>query len=221
MVPMKPISYLHGEPQVIWEQEEVDQIIINENLEFAVIGKFSYGWPEIQELRRLIPKQCDLKGECKIGLLSNRHILIRASLVEDYVHLLSKPSFYIAQRNMTFPMRTFKWEPIFDPKEETTTAVAWISFPSLPPNFFGKEAIFLLARVVGKPLQVDIAIKNQTRPSCTRVKVEVDLLQEFLKRIKISVRQSGGKISKKWVPIKYDYVPKYCLTCKIKGHDEY
>lgn len=65
---------------------------------------------------------------------------------------------------------------MFDPKEETTTAVAWISFPSLPPNFFGKEAIFSLAKVVGKSLQVDMATKNQTRPSCARVKVEVDLL---------------------------------------------
>lgn len=50
-VPIKPISYLHGEPQVIWEQEEVDQMIVRENLEYAVIGKFSYGWPEIQDLR--------------------------------------------------------------------------------------------------------------------------------------------------------------------------
>lgn len=37
-VPIKLLSYLHGEPQVIWEQEEVEQIIVNENLEYAVIG---------------------------------------------------------------------------------------------------------------------------------------------------------------------------------------
>lgn len=40
-------------------------MIINENLEYAVIGKFSYRWPEIQELRRLIPKQCALKGDAR------------------------------------------------------------------------------------------------------------------------------------------------------------
>ncbi|WMV50761.1 hypothetical protein MTR67_044146 [Solanum verrucosum] len=74
-------------------------MIINENLEYVVIGKFSYGWLEIQVLRKLIPKQCELKEECNIGLLSNRHILIRATLLEDYVHLLSKPAFYITQKN--------------------------------------------------------------------------------------------------------------------------
>lgn len=73
----------------------MQQMIINKDLHYAVIGKFSYGWPEIQDLRRLIPKQCELKGEVNIGLLSNRHILIQASRLEDYVHLLSKPQFYI------------------------------------------------------------------------------------------------------------------------------
>ncbi|KAH0669464.1 hypothetical protein KY285_023626 [Solanum tuberosum] len=45
-IPLKPISYLHEEPRIVWEEEEVEHMIIKENLEFAVIGKFSYGWPE-------------------------------------------------------------------------------------------------------------------------------------------------------------------------------
>ncbi|KAG5581387.1 hypothetical protein H5410_052014 [Solanum commersonii] len=40
-IPMKPVAYLHGEPRVIWEEDEVEQMIIKDNLEFAVIGKFS------------------------------------------------------------------------------------------------------------------------------------------------------------------------------------
>lgn len=99
-LPIKPIAYLHREPQVIWEQAEVNQMIINENLEYAVIEKSYYGWPEIQELRRSIPKQCELKGEYKIRLLNNRHILIRGSLMEDYVYLLSKPEFYITRKTL-------------------------------------------------------------------------------------------------------------------------
>lgn len=101
-------------------------------------------------------------------------------------------------------MRIFKWEPLFDPEAETSIAIVWISFPSLPQNIFGKEAIFSLARAVGKPLQVGIATRNQTRPSYGRVKVEVDLLQEFSKRIKIGVRRTDGEIANKLIPIKYD-----------------
>ncbi|KAG5613744.1 hypothetical protein H5410_013568 [Solanum commersonii] len=152
-LPIMEIAYLHGEPRIIWEEEEVDQMIINEELQYAVIGKFSYGWSDIQDLRKLILKQCDLKREMNIGLLSNRYILIRATLLEDYVSLLSKPQFYITHKNWSYPMRTLKWDPLFNPEEETSIAIEWISFPSLPPNFFGKEAMFSLAAAVGKPLQ--------------------------------------------------------------------
>ncbi|XP_060210748.1 uncharacterized protein LOC132637715 [Lycium barbarum] len=86
-------------------------------------------------------------------------------------------------------MRTLKWDPWFDPEEETKIAIAWISFPSLPPNYFVKEAVFSLASTVGKPLQVDMATTNKTRPSCARVMVEVDLLREFPKRINIRMKK--------------------------------
>ncbi|KAK4723627.1 hypothetical protein R3W88_026406 [Solanum pinnatisectum] len=146
-------------------------MIIKENLEFAVIGKFLYGWPEIQELQKLIPKQCEMRGECNIGLLSNRHVLIRTSCLEDYVSLLSKPAYYLSHRGWSYPIRTLKYDPMFDPKKETSRAIAWISFPALPPNFFIKEVVFSLAAAAEKPLQVDLATKNQTRPSCARVKM--------------------------------------------------
>ncbi|WMV19734.1 hypothetical protein MTR67_013119 [Solanum verrucosum] len=65
-------------------------MILEEDLQYVVIGKFAYGWPEMQDLRTLIPKQCELKGEVNIGLLCNIYVLIRASKLEDYVTLLSK-----------------------------------------------------------------------------------------------------------------------------------
>ncbi|KAF3678954.1 hypothetical protein FXO37_04125 [Capsicum annuum] len=67
-------------------------------------------------------------------------------------------------------MRTLKWDPLFDPEEQTSIAIAWISVPVLPPNFFWKEVMFSLAVAVGKPLQVDLATQNKTRPSCASVK---------------------------------------------------
>ncbi|KAG5620331.1 hypothetical protein H5410_005549, partial [Solanum commersonii] len=201
-VQMKPILYLHGESQVIWEQEEVNQMIVNENLEYAVIGKFSYGWPDIQELRTLIPKQCELNGECNIRMISNRHVLIRATILEVYVHVLLKPAFYITQNNWSFPMRNLKWDPMFNPEEETSTTIAWISFPSLSSILFGKEAVFFLAIAVRKPLQV-----------------EVDLLKEFPKHIKIGLRKQNEEVVEKWIKIKYDYAPKYCQTCMIQCHN--
>lgn len=42
-----------------------------------------------------------------------------------------------------------------------------------------------------------MATRNQTRPSCDRVKEEVDLMKEFLKRIKIGMRQQNGEVMEK------------------------
>lgn len=48
-----------------------------------------------------------------------------------------------------------KWDPLVDLEKGTMIAIVWISFPSLPPNNFGKETIFYLTVVVGKLLQVE------------------------------------------------------------------
>lgn len=42
---------------------------VMEELHYVVVGKFSNGWPELEELHVLVPKQRDIKGDCKIGLL--------------------------------------------------------------------------------------------------------------------------------------------------------
>lgn len=60
--------------------------------------------------------------------------------------------------------------------------------------------MFLLANAVGKPLQADLATKNETRPICAKVKVEVDLLCEFSQKIQIGYRKkSTGEVVSKWI----------------------
>lgn len=117
-------------------------------------------------------------------------------------------------------MRILKWDPLFDPKEETSIAIAWISLPALPPNFFGKETIFCLAAAVVKPLQVDMATNNKKRCSCARAKVEVDLLIELPKHVNVGIKKKSGEIVAKWIMRKYDYLPKYCKNYKLQGHNE-
>lgn len=67
--------------------------------------------------------------------------------------------------------------------------IEWILFWALPPNLLGTEAIFSLKMVVGTPLHADTAIENQTRLSCAKVKIEVDLLGEFSKNIIIDMKK--------------------------------
>lgn len=61
---------------------------------------------------------------------------------------------------------------------------------------------------------------NKIIPSCARVKVEVDLLGHFSKRVNIGIKKKIGEIVAKWITIKHDYLPKYCKNCKLQGHNE-
>lgn len=95
-------------------------------------------------------------------------ILIRCDLFEDFVTLMSKPSYQIMDKNgVYYLMRTLIYDEKFTMETETSQAVAW----NLLPTFFGKEAIFSLAAGIGKPIHLDAATTNKTRPSCARVKV--------------------------------------------------
>ncbi|KAK4337518.1 hypothetical protein RND71_042005 [Anisodus tanguticus] len=115
-------------------------------------------------------------------------------------------------------MRTFKWSTWFDSEEETSLVVTWISLPGLPPTYFGEAQLFSIAAAAGRPLAIDVATKNKTRPSCARVKIEIDLLKEHPKRFQIEAADETG-IKSKWYPFRYDFLPKYCTNCKLQGHE--
>lgn len=68
-VSMKSVTMLHGEPNITWKSSEVKTLIAKENLQYAIVEKFSYGKPDIVELRKQIPGQCGIKSECTIVIL--------------------------------------------------------------------------------------------------------------------------------------------------------
>lgn len=51
----KPTSN-NGIPRVSWTEDEIQSMNIAENLQYALIGKFTYGWPGLDELRKILPK---------------------------------------------------------------------------------------------------------------------------------------------------------------------
>lgn len=86
-----------------------------------MVGKFSNGWPDLDELRIQIPKQCNVKGDCNIGLLRNRHILMRFNLEDYFINMMSKSSYYtLAKDGYSYLMRTLIYDAKFSVEEETT-----------------------------------------------------------------------------------------------------
>ncbi|KAG5586312.1 hypothetical protein H5410_046746 [Solanum commersonii] len=172
-------------------EKEVHRFYIIENLQYAVIGNFLYGWSDIYELRTQIPKQCTMKGECKIGLLRNRHILMRFSRHEDFINMMSKRNYDLLSKDVySYMMRPLinVFKNVFGASlRKQLQAMVWISFLDFKPTLFVKESIFLLASAVGNPLQLDMAMIKKTIPSCARVKVQVDLLANLPKVVEMEV----------------------------------
>ncbi|KAG5614762.1 hypothetical protein H5410_014586 [Solanum commersonii] len=70
------------------------------------------------------------------------------------------------------------------------------------------EVVFSLAAVVGKPLKVDMATRNQTRPSCARVKMEGHNAEQcYVEHLELYPNERKGREEEKkkdWVEGKND-----------------
>lgn len=82
-IPLRIVVILNGQLIVKFTEAKAERMNMIEGLQYAVIGKLSYGWPDLQQLRGMIPGQCGIKGECNIGVLRDKHVLIRMTLCED------------------------------------------------------------------------------------------------------------------------------------------
>ncbi|KAG5596450.1 hypothetical protein H5410_037682 [Solanum commersonii] len=200
---LKPVNLLYGEPIVVFDSKDIETFITEENLKYALIAKFSHGRPELPDLWKILPQQLGFKGECNIGLLESRHVLLRFTLKEDYIAIFSKTNRSIMFAGTVIPFRIQKWTPSFSPREENSIAMAWISFPSLPCQYFARNALFSMTSAVGQPLDMDRPTYDKTRPSTARVKVEVNLLRILPKRIRVQFNDLvTGEITNVWEKIK-------------------
>ncbi|XP_060185469.1 uncharacterized protein LOC132614939 [Lycium barbarum] len=204
---VKKVEYRNGVHVLRWTEREVDQMEKLEDFKHAVVGKFSYGWTSLEELRSIIPAQCGMKGKCTIGLFRDRHVLIRRSTKEDFATLCSKGVYYLQSKDgYSYQMRPLIYDSKFKVDQETSKVISWISFPYLLPTFFVTEALFSLASAVGIPLHVGLTTINRTRPSCAKVKVLMDLLADLPDFVNMEIEDEDSK--------------EYCKECKLQGHNE-
>lgn len=64
-IPQKKVEYHDGIPRVSWIDDEVNRMNVIELLQFAVVGKFSNGWPELDDLRSVILNNVILRDNAR------------------------------------------------------------------------------------------------------------------------------------------------------------
>ncbi|KAG5610005.1 hypothetical protein H5410_021286 [Solanum commersonii] len=115
----------------------------------------------------------------------------------------------------------FPWSIGYNPKEETTLAVVWISLPNLSPDLFTKKSLLSTASAVRKTITIDKATQIKSRPRIARVKVILYLMEKLPNRLRLQFMDGkSGKLIEVFQEIVYDNLPLYCNYCKNQGHDE-
>lgn len=75
------------------------------------------------------------------------------------------------------------------------TTHAWDgSRSNLFPTYFIKESLFILSFAVGKSLHFDMDTINKIRPSCTRVKVQIDLPSNFEWSVRMEIKDENTRV---------------------------
>ncbi|KAL9459047.1 hypothetical protein AB3S75_002435 [Citrus x aurantiifolia] len=198
-----------GEPAIFFTEEEIN--IMAAPFKLALVGKFSFGRPPIDVIRKFFVA-LGLKGTVDISLLDPRHILIQLYLEEDYMRIWLRQSWFIDGR----AMRVFKWSTTFHSSEESPIVPVWVSLPFLPVHYMKcKEALYSIAATIGKPLRIDHATAAVSRPTVARVLIEYDISRPLLKRLWIGEKDTGF-----WQYIVFEKVPRYCAACKHVGHSD-
>ncbi|KAL2224775.1 UNVERIFIED_CONTAM: hypothetical protein Sindi_2952300 [Sesamum indicum] len=206
--PMGVLSRDQGMKVLRFSSDEISRLSLP--FRYALVGKFSHGYPSMQNLRRWMLAQ-GFRGDFSVGAINVRHVFIKFALEEDYTKLWIKSIWFVEG----FPMRVFKWTPTFNPREESPIVPVWVRLPELPIQFFDREALFSIARLLGTPLRTDVSTATLVRPSVARVCVEINLLEPLQTEIGLGI---GTEVIIQ--PVIYERLPKYCGACKHLGHDE-
>ncbi|KAL0367877.1 UNVERIFIED_CONTAM: hypothetical protein Sradi_3677800 [Sesamum radiatum] len=91
---------------------------------------------------------------------------------------------------------------------ESSIVPIWVSLPELPAHLIRKDVMFVIANIIGTPLQID-----SSKLSKARVCVEIDLLKPLIQEVDLQI--CGETIVQK---VEYEQVPLYCSLCQHVGH---
>ena len=60
-IKLKPVTYVHGEPTVSLSFSDLELYVQEENLQYTLVPKFSYGRPDMIDLRKVFTRHFEIK----------------------------------------------------------------------------------------------------------------------------------------------------------------
>ncbi|KAL0292648.1 UNVERIFIED_CONTAM: hypothetical protein Scaly_2580500 [Sesamum calycinum] len=99
--PLGMLTRDQGMKVLRFSSEEIARL--SQSFRYALVGKFSHGYPSMQHLRRWMLAQ-GFRGDFSVGAINDRHVFIKFALEEDYTKLWIKS--ICITRLLGTPLRT-------------------------------------------------------------------------------------------------------------------
>ncbi|VFQ73494.1 unnamed protein product [Cuscuta campestris] len=202
--PLKPM--FKGCPLVSFSKKDVDNL--SQKFRDALVGRFRRR-PPMSVIKTFLAR-LGFGGGFTVAELTTHNVLINFELDQDYQHLFYRQSWTLGAETMVVT----KWSPNLRPEEDSPIVPVWITIPNLPIHLHDQQALFNITSLLGKPLKVDSATLNFSRPKAARVCLEVDVSIPL--HSKIHVRHVEEDL---FFQVIYEEPPAFCSICRKLGHD--
>ncbi|VFQ92357.1 unnamed protein product [Cuscuta campestris] len=199
-------SSFKGCPSVSFSKEEVEAL--SNRFRFGLIGRFRRR-PPIAVVKNFLIR-LGLIGGFTVGELNSNSILINFEQDEDYQRFFLRKSWTLGKDIMVVT----KWSPNLRPDEDSPIVPVWVTIPNLPIHLHDQKALFCITSKLGKPLKVDSATLNFSRPKAARVCIEIDVSKNLHQ--KIHVKHIDDDL---FFQVLYEDPHSFCDSCHRLGHN--
>ncbi|OIT30842.1 hypothetical protein A4A49_27518 [Nicotiana attenuata] len=174
---------INGKPVVTFTKEEHD--LLAETCKWTLIGYFCRNRPQIDKIRANFTRIMPTKGQVKIGAKDSKHVFIDAENEEDYKLIAS---YNYVQLSEGHSMKIQRWTPNFKPNKNTSMALVWINLPGLPWHYYEWATLCRIVGPIGTPIVMDKATQTKTRPTTTKMRIEIDLLKPMITDVQVTIQ---------------------------------
>ncbi|OIT20358.1 hypothetical protein A4A49_40385 [Nicotiana attenuata] len=153
-------------------------------------------------------------GTVKIGAYDRRTVFIDFCDEQDCKNFYFRRALEINGFQMWLDM----WTLDFRPDHDSHIVPVWVLLPELPFHCHTWHYVKQILEPVEKSLTMDVATFGRTRPSTTKVRVEIDLTKPQVTIVYVGQEEEMNSLKGFTQKIEYEHVPKYCKYCKLIGH---
>ncbi|XP_042521277.1 uncharacterized protein LOC122094739 [Macadamia integrifolia] len=184
--PTDPVPKKSYARAVIIPQEEYEERL--NKYCFALIGRLNFRFISLDEIISEVAGNWILKEKVKLIPMGKEFTIFQFDLERDMASIWRRGSTKLGGQYVRFQ----RWCPDFNIHEKPVNkALIWVRFPELPLEYWHEKVLLTMAKVVGRPVELDQRTKQVLYGNFTRVLVEINVQSERLEEIQVERKHPG------------------------------